>query len=69
MLLNPDANPSMPSIRLIAFTMNTVSKMVKGIPSQGVSSSIPKRPYRLLIHRPDRGIREAAIICITNLLR
>ena len=68
-LLNPHAKPSIPSIKLIALTMNTVNKMVKGIPSQGVSSSIPKRPYRLLIHRPDKGIREAAMICTTNLLR
>lgn len=68
-LLNPEARPSMPSIRFIALQMNTMTRTVRGMPIQGDSSCIPIMPYRLFIHNPDKGIRQAAMSWTRNLER
>lgn len=54
--------PSIPSIRFIAFMMNTNRKTVRGAPIQYGISYIPKNPYKLFIYSHDKGNRQEAMI-------
>ena len=60
-ILNPEAKPSIPSIKLMEFVINTTNNTVNGMPNQADNSFIPKMPYRSFTYKPDNGIMEAAI--------
>ena len=67
--LSPEANPSIPSIRLMALMTYTKTKTVSGIPIQNGIAVIPNNPPKLFIHSPPTGGRMAAITCATNFVR
>lgn len=61
-MLMPDDNPSMPSIKLMEFIMKIMNNTVSGIPMYTGISYTPNTPHILCIHVPEAIIKKAAII-------
>ena len=66
-IVSEPASPSMPSMRLMAFEMNTTKAMVNKAPIHQGMRWMPKMPYRLFRHSPYKGKADAAKTCTANL--
>ena len=62
------ASPSMPSIRLMALSINTIIKTVSRKPMWYGISCIPKNPCNVFIYKPEIGKRHAEAICTINFI-
>jgi len=61
-MLMPEDNPSMPSMKFMEFIMNIRNIMVSGMPMYIGISYIPNTPHILCIHVPEAIINKVAII-------
>ena len=67
MLHKPEAKPSIPSIKLIAFVIYTTIKTVTGIPTQAGTEYTPNKPPKEPNQLPDSTNNNADTIWTANL--
>lgn len=65
----PEARPSIPSIRLIAFTIYTITMTVSGIPIHHAILLMNNTLWKLLNHKPPAITIMEQRICTTNFAR
>lgn len=61
-MLMPDDNPSIPSMKFMEFIMNIKNNIVSGMPMYIGISYIPNTPHILCIHVPEAISKKVAII-------